>query len=165
MENLLTLGYTLSYRLEGMAMATDYKNFLGLEYPDCTACRVEAWTYPLSESKEKEAKYKLLKFDRIRGMIHDAEIFSAAADDQGWDYNKPGQYLATAFVESNRTREEVEEAIAVLKDYHTALVAPKVEEVRRGRWFLEKADRVLRPVKKTLRSLSPRKGKSIIPSQ
>jgi hypothetical protein len=77
---------------------------------------VEAWTYPLSESKEKEAKYKLLKFDKIRGMIHDAEIFSAASNNQGWDYNKPGQYLAIALVESNRTSEEVEEAIAVLKD-------------------------------------------------
>jgi hypothetical protein len=116
MDDLLTLGYTLSYRLEGMAMATDYKNLLGLEYPDCTACIVEAWTYPLYESKEKEAKHKLLKFEKIKDMIQDAAIFSAAADGQGYDYDKPEEYLAIALVESNRTREEVEEAIGVLKD-------------------------------------------------
>jgi hypothetical protein len=132
MENLLTLGYTLSYRLESMAMATDYKNLLGLEYPDCPACRVEAWTNPLSESKEKEAKYKLLKFYNINDMIHDAEIFSAPAGDQGWNYNKPRQYLAIALVESNRTTEEVEEAIAVLKDCKSSYYINYVSQLTVG---------------------------------
>ncbi|KAI9860324.1 MAG: hypothetical protein M1813_006213 [Trichoglossum hirsutum] len=133
MDDLLTLGYTLSYRLEGMTMATNYKDFLSLDYLDCAACGIEAWTYPLYESKEKEAKQKLSRFRVIGGMIQEAKIFSAAADGQGYDYDKPGKYLAIALVESNKTRKEVEEAIGVLKDLHTKMIAPRVEEVRRGR--------------------------------
>jgi hypothetical protein len=116
MDDLLTLGYTLSYRLDGMTMATNYKDFLSLDYLDCAACGIEAWTYPLYESKEKEAKQKLSRFRVIGGMIQEAKIFSAAADGQGYDYDKPGKYLAIALVESNKTRKEVEEAIGVLKD-------------------------------------------------
>jgi hypothetical protein len=116
MDDLLTLGYTLSYRLEGMTTATKYKDFLGLDYLDCAAYRIEAWKYPLYESKEKEAEQKLSRFRVIGGMIRKARIFSAAVDGQGYDYDKPGNYLAIALVESNKMREEVEEAIGVLKD-------------------------------------------------
>ncbi|KAI9780355.1 MAG: hypothetical protein M1839_006778 [Geoglossum umbratile] len=110
MDDLLTLGYTLSYRLEGMTMAKNYKDFLGLDYLDCPACRIEAWTYPLYESKEKEAKLKLSRFEVIGGMIREAKIFSSAVDGQGYDYDKPGKYLAIALVESNKTTKQVEEA-------------------------------------------------------
>ncbi|KAI9766002.1 MAG: hypothetical protein M1840_007009 [Geoglossum simile] len=45
MDDFLTLGYALSYRLEGMMVATNYKYFLRLNYHDCIFCNVEAWTY------------------------------------------------------------------------------------------------------------------------
>jgi hypothetical protein len=103
-------------------------------------------------------------------MIHKVKIFSSALDGQGYDYDKLEEYLAIAFVESKKTRNEVEQAISILKDrkslhlhwlltvtdnetVHTAMIAPKVEAVRRGRWFLDNADRILKPVKKTLRSI------------
>ncbi|KAI9763102.1 MAG: hypothetical protein M1840_000914 [Geoglossum simile] len=164
MDDLLTLGYTLSYRLESMAMATSYKDFVGLSYPDCASCGIEAWTDPLYESNEREAKEKLSRYREARDMIHAAKIFSAASDGQGYTYLKPRDYLAIAFVESGRTKREVEQAIGALKELHTAILAPKVEAVRRGRWFLDKAGQILKPVKKTLRSLSPRKRGSVIPS-
>ncbi|KAI9859997.1 MAG: hypothetical protein M1813_006344 [Trichoglossum hirsutum] len=151
MDALLTLGHTLSYRLEGMTMATYYKDFLGLDYPDCTSCNVEAWSYPLY--KEQEEREKLAIYRKIKNMIHDVRIFSAASDGQGYDYDKPEEYLAIALVESRKTRNEVEQTVSVLEDLHTAILAPKVEEIRRGRWFLDKADQVLILIKKTLRSV------------
>ena len=42
MDDLLTFDYILSYRLEGMTMATNYKNFLSLDYLDCAICSIEA---------------------------------------------------------------------------------------------------------------------------
>ncbi|KAI9760570.1 MAG: hypothetical protein M1840_002385 [Geoglossum simile] len=162
MDGLLALGYTLSYRLEGMTMATNYKDFLGLDYPDCASCCIEAWTFPLYESKEKEAKEKLAKYAEVKLMIKAAKIFSTAADGQGYDYDKPEEYLAIAFVESGKSKNEVEQAIAVLKGLHTTLITPKVQEVRRGRWFVDKANQILKPVKKTLRSISPRKRRSLL---
>ena len=48
------------------------------------------------------------------------------------------------------------------KIVHDAILDPKVDEVRRGRWFRDKADQILAPVKKTLRPISPRKRKYII---
>ncbi|KAI9784474.1 MAG: hypothetical protein M1839_002130 [Geoglossum umbratile] len=162
MDGLLTLGYTLSYRLEGMTMATNYKDFLGLDYPDCDSCCIEAWTFPLYESKEKEAKEKLAKYAEVKRMIKAAKIFSTAADGQGYDYDKPEEYLAIAFVESGKSKNEVEQTIAVLKGLHTTLITPKVQEVRRGRWFVDKANQILKPVKKTLRSMSPQDFLAII---
>ncbi|KAH0566222.1 hypothetical protein GP486_000369 [Trichoglossum hirsutum] len=114
-DGMLALGYILSYRLEGMTMATNYKDFLSLDYPDCTSCCVEAWIFPLYESKEKEAKEKLAKYREAKSMIKAAKIFSTAADGQGYDYDKPEEYLAIAFVESGKSKNEVEQAIAVLK--------------------------------------------------
>jgi len=61
MDALLTLGSTLSYRMDCMAMGTYYKKVLGLDYPDCTSCCVEAWTYPLYASKQQEGKEKCRK--------------------------------------------------------------------------------------------------------
>jgi hypothetical protein len=116
MDALLTLGYTLSYRLDCMTMGTYYKDILGLDYPDCTSCSIEGWTYPLYESKQQEAKEKLSRYDKIKSLISAANIFSAASDGQGYDYDKPEEYLAIALVESQKTREEVEQAISILKD-------------------------------------------------
>ena len=116
MDELLTLGYTLSYRLNNMTRATSYKDILGLDYLDCTACSVEGWTYPLYASKQKEAKEKLSRYNTYRGLIHVAKIFSTASDGQGYYYTKPEQYLAIAFVESQRTRGELEQAISTLQN-------------------------------------------------
>ncbi|KAI9759328.1 MAG: hypothetical protein M1840_003376 [Geoglossum simile] len=107
-DSMLALRYILSYRLEGMTMATNYKDFLSLDYPDCTSCCVEAWTFPLYKSKEKEAKEKLAKYREAKSMIKVVKIFSTAVDGQGYDYNKPEEYLAIAFVESRKSKNEVE---------------------------------------------------------
>jgi hypothetical protein len=116
MDALLTLGDTLSYRLDCMTTGTYYKDLLGLDYPDCTSCSVEGWTFPLYESRQKEAKQKLFRYNKIKSLISDANIFSAASNGQGYDYDKGEDYLAIAFVESLKTWEEVEAAVSILKD-------------------------------------------------
>ena len=116
MDDLLVLGYTLTYRLDVMAMATCYKNILGLNYPDCASCSVEHWTYPFYESKQQDAKEKLAKCTMIRRMIHSAKIISAASVDQWYNYNKPVEYLAIALIESQKSEYEVTQSICILHD-------------------------------------------------
>ena len=177
-DALLTLGYTLSYRLEAMTMASYYKDFLGLDYPDCTSCSIEAWTYPLHDSVQEEAKEKVSRFRKTTSLLNAAKIFSAPSEGQGYGYIKPRQYLAIALVESGKTSDEIEQAIGMLKDgkslfvhrpsnatdneiVHSAILAPQVEAVRRAPWFRDRAGQILKPVKKRLRSVSPRKRKSV----
>ena len=116
MDVLLGLGYALSNKLDGMTVATSYKDLLGLKYPDCSSCNVAAWTYPLHAFRDQEAKEKLSTYTEIRRLIRAAKIFSVASDGQGYNYEKPAEYLAIIFVESGRTRDEIEHCIGVLKD-------------------------------------------------
>jgi len=104
------------YRLDGMTMATNYKDFLGLDYLYCASCIIQAWTYPFYESNQQEAKEKLSRYSKIKSLIYAAKIFNAASDGHGYDYDKPEEYLAIAFVESKKTRDKVEQAISILKD-------------------------------------------------
>ena len=115
-DALLKLGYTLSYRLDGMTMATGYKDLLGLDYLDCSSCDVAVWTHPLHDSKQQEVKEKLSRYRKIVSLIRAAKNFSAASIGQGYNYEKPGEYLAIAFVESGRTKGEIEHGICILKD-------------------------------------------------
>ena len=183
LEDLLILGSTLKYRLDSMAHATDYKDILGIDYVDCNACPVEGWINPLSESKEPDAKAKLHKYDFIYSLVNDARLFSEPLDGQGWAYSKPQKYLAIVLVESRTSDEEIKEALKTLKTsksfisascaipqltattVRTEYLAPKIDEVRRGRWFRDTAAQLLKPVQKTLRSISPqRKRRSIVTS-
>lgn len=115
MDDLLDLGSTLSYRLDGMAYATYLKDILGLDYPDCHAYEIESWTYPLYESSQQEAKDKLRRYNITYKFINDARLFSSPLTGQGWPYSKPKHYLAIALVESRKSTEEVVEAINILK--------------------------------------------------
>jgi hypothetical protein len=115
MDDLLHLGSTLSYRLYSMAHATYYKDCLSLDYPDCNAFEIESWTDPLYESNQQEAKEKIRRYDNAYDLIFDAGLFSAPLEDQGWSYSKPKHYLAIALVESLKSKEEVVEAINILK--------------------------------------------------
>ena len=115
MDDLLDLGTALSYRLDSMAQATYYKDVLGLDYPDCNACEVEGWTHPLYASDQPEAKEKLRRFNITRNFIDDAKLFSGPVGSQGWDYDKPEHYLAMALIESRMSKDEVAEAISILK--------------------------------------------------
>lgn len=116
MDDLLDLGTALSYRLDGMAQATYYKDILGLDYLNCNACEVEGWTHPLYYAYDKpEAKEKLRRFDIICEFISDAKLFSSPVGGQGWDYDKPEHYLAIALIESRMSKDDVVEAISILK--------------------------------------------------
>ena len=84
MDALLTLGYTLSYRLDSMTLATYYKDILELDYPGCASCSVEAWTSPLYESNQPEARDKLSRHSKIQSLIQDAKILCVASDSQGY---------------------------------------------------------------------------------
>ncbi|MCJ1411380.1 hypothetical protein MMC19_005468 [Ptychographa xylographoides] len=68
-----------------------------------------------------------------------------------------------ALIESGKSEEQVIEAVSILK---AADLASTVDEVRRGRWFRDKAAQILKPVKRTLRSISPqRKRRSLLTSE
>ncbi|KAI9780270.1 MAG: hypothetical protein M1839_006830 [Geoglossum umbratile] len=78
-------------------MATYYKDFLGLDYPDWASYSVERG---------------LILFTKSTGEC-------ATADGQEYGYNKPKEYLTVALVEGRKTRNDFERAISVLKDLHT----------------------------------------------
>jgi hypothetical protein len=115
-DSLLTWGYTLNYRLGAMDMATRYKDFLGLDFPDCTSFCITGWTHPLYESKEPDAKEKIMRYSQIHGMVHSAKIFGCATDGYWYHYAKPEEYLAIVFFECYNTNAEIEQAINRLEN-------------------------------------------------
>jgi hypothetical protein len=101
-----------------MQLATNYKDFLGLDFPDCHEFCVEGWKDPLhiaaSSQKSREARAKLEREQEIRDMIQGKSIFFEPSGDQGWPYSKPPIYFAIALAESKMTEDQVEEALSKL---------------------------------------------------
>ena len=98
-----------------MAYATYYKDILDLNYPDCNACEIESWTYPLSASTQQVAKENFRKYDDNYAFITKTGLFSAPITGQGWPCSKRKHYLAMALIESGKSEEQVIEAVSILK--------------------------------------------------
>ena len=108
----------LSYRIDSDKIATEYKNILGLEYPDCHKVNVQAWQGDMRQLEGPYAHDKLeTKLGRssfIHGRLHDARVIDGPATWQGRGYSKPTHYLAIVFVENSLSKEEVEKAISTM---------------------------------------------------
>jgi hypothetical protein len=97
-------------------LATEYKDFLGLEFPDCAMYDVDAWNNRCySEKRQKDetgqiAREKISRFQEISLLVtREPRIFGAALlTEQGLSYSKPRVYLTIALVESSMSLTEVE---------------------------------------------------------
>lgn len=104
---------TLAYRLGLMSLATAYKNLIGLEFRDCENFDFESWQDSLlrSAGTSAEARDRWQKFGDYSDLINRAPVFDPPTAQQGWDYNKPNDYLAASFAESDLTPDQVKESI------------------------------------------------------
>lgn len=107
---------TLAYRLGVTSLASAYKNLLGLEFCDCENFDHQSWQESLlcATRTSAEARDRWENYDTYLGMIHQAPVFDMPTAGQGWYYNKPNEYLAASFVESNLTIDQVKEAIKTI---------------------------------------------------
>ena len=109
-------GY-LTYRLEGMKAASEYKNIMGMDFVDCHQFDFESWRRSARDGAGRKAprgqSEKYLKYVSCRHIIDGANLFSKPISGQGWDYTKPYEYLAAACVECGLDEETVK--MGVLK--------------------------------------------------
>lgn len=107
---------TLAYRLGLMSLASAYKNLVGLKFCDCENFDYESWQESLlcAIDTSAEARDRWQKFSTYSEMIHQAPVFDPPTAQQGWHYNKPNDYLAASFAESNLTTDQVKEAMKII---------------------------------------------------
>ena len=109
-------GY-LTYRLESMKAASEYKNIMGMDFVDCHEFDFESWESSARDGAGGKAargrSEKWLKYVSYRYIIDGADLFSKPIADQGWEYTKPYEYLTAACVECGLDEETVK--MAVLK--------------------------------------------------
>lgn len=82
-------------------VATICKNLLQLPIEDAHLFDAWAWQLKLEPNEQWE------RFSRIHDAIHDASVFGHPAPHQGFFFAKPTEYLAIAFVKSDRPMEQV----------------------------------------------------------
>ncbi|KAG7006444.1 hypothetical protein G7Y79_00014g036190 [Physcia stellaris] len=124
--HLHMLQAALRYRLAVMKLASEYKDLLGLSYPDCDAFDVESWRDVTSTedrtSSPRQSNTMWKKFNQYLTLIVEATIFDTPASRAGWYYRKPQEYLAIAFVESGLGVDDVKKAIQRILIVKTAQV-------------------------------------------
>ncbi len=115
------LRLTLLHRLNLMKWATGFKNFLGLDFPDCDRFDVDEWELAVAKrSGQDTTKYDL--FDQCRGKIRHAQIFPLPPTHSNHghilslSYPKGTEYLAAVFAESGFSLLQIDEALARLAD-------------------------------------------------
>ncbi|MCJ1410049.1 hypothetical protein MMC19_004134 [Ptychographa xylographoides] len=156
-EILEKLAGALQYRLYIiMDRATDYKDRLGLVFPDCRDCDVEVEKPKVVTDPEKQFKYS-----KIRKMLHERELFDIPCGNDGHAYSKGVNYLTLALVKSEWSRERVEEALEVLEKLRVRLSRYDIT-VRTLRFWEDRGVRELlgtiaKSTQIRLRSLSPTK--------
>ncbi|KAI9709167.1 MAG: hypothetical protein M1812_007752 [Candelaria pacifica] len=104
----------LSYRINSDKLATEYKNILHLDFPDCHEVDVIAFQrkFVLLDPGCREnpgSKYNM--FEAFHRLIFHAMVFEGPARWQGYYHTKSANYLAIAFVENKLSQIDVEEAI------------------------------------------------------
>ena len=108
-------GY-LTYRLESMKAASEYKNIMGMDFVDCNEFDFESWERSARDVAGEKAVRgtgeKWLKYVSYRYIIDGADLFSKPLGDQGWEYTKPYEYLAAACVECGLDEENVKMGVS-----------------------------------------------------
>lgn len=97
----------LRFRLETiMSRATEYKDRLGIPFPDCSECDVEKYKVYISKDKGKNAK-----FYQICRMVLNSELFDGSGEHEGFPYDKGDDYLSMVFCESGWNAQRIKEGI------------------------------------------------------
>ncbi|KAI9760854.1 MAG: hypothetical protein M1840_002187 [Geoglossum simile] len=160
----------LAYRLSSMELATDYKDYLSLTFPDCNSYDHEAWLGDLCLECRQQgppgqaARERLRYYEDVQSRVGDSQIFDPALPDQGLSYSKPDNYLAVAMCSSNLSLLQVAEALAklqTLKAVKMAKLFDKVERKRTLKMFFSNTFEKCSTLGKRFRSRSPEKGKSV----
>ena len=103
-------GY-LTYRLESMKAASEYKNVMGMDFVDCNDFDLGSWERSARDVAGGKAARgtgeKWLRYLSFIDIIVDSDLFSKPIADQGWEYTKPFEYLAAACVECGLDEETV----------------------------------------------------------
>ncbi|KAL8960801.1 MAG: hypothetical protein Q9193_002553 [Seirophora villosa] len=157
------LHLTLLHRMNLMRSATAFKNFLGLDFPDCNQFDVDEWLRSVPyDLGQDTSKYDL--FDDCRSKVRDARIFPLPPTTAchghllSLSYPKGTEYLAAMFTESGLSPLQIDEALArliQLTENHIELhLSGTVKYDRTVRDTLKIA---FNSVGRQLRSPSPRK--------
>ncbi|MCJ1401666.1 hypothetical protein MMC11_004883 [Xylographa trunciseda] len=106
-QELEYLSAALIYRLKTIiARATEYKDRLGLDYPDCHECDVWEYASRISKDPETEARNSEIAY-----MIRDRELFDEPSNEESHDFGKGCSYLAIVLTESKWSTSQIEVAL------------------------------------------------------
>jgi hypothetical protein len=107
---LENLAGSLQYRLSTIIdRATEYKDHLGLDFPDCRDC--EMYTYEAAISKDK---IRSARHNEIYKLFADYDLFDRPEDHEGMRYEKGNMYLISALTNSDRDRVRIKQALDTL---------------------------------------------------
>lgn len=157
------LAGALRYRLVKMiARATEYKDRLGIEFPDCRQVDVEPLMKQMKIDHDTTTRHSA-----IRSMVFGARLFDGPQGHEGMPYVKGGAYLALVFLHSGWSRSKIEDALTELIKVKEA-TSPLEVTMRTFRlWEVpelrDMIETLAQSFGKRLRSQSPteRKGQSL----
>jgi hypothetical protein len=96
-----------------MDLATDYKDFLELKFPDCH--NVCPWEW-FKEHHNPSRIDKLRRFQEINSDIAALRLFTTS-DGRTLAYPKPREYLAVALVESGLSMDDIRKRVNSLHTF------------------------------------------------
>ncbi|KAI4185107.1 MAG: hypothetical protein LQ346_005984 [Caloplaca aetnensis] len=118
------LRLTLTYRMEMMYLASEYKSMMGLDFPDCDMFDFDEWERSDLQGGKGKAKQEDDKkynfFLSCQTKVYRAKLFPDAPLIEGHglllslSYTKPNNYLAVALAESGLGPDAVSAAVARL---------------------------------------------------
>ena len=149
----------LTYRLTQTKLTSDYKVTLGINFVDCNDFDYQKWVEEtLQERGARVPKRSSLKRQHqaeCLQMIRAANTFDPPTTEQGWEYMKPQEYLAAAFVDSGLNIEDSRDAIATMVADQAKRVEPPKEKVHHVATVRTGGSRILSTLGKSMRSAWP----------
>lgn len=113
------LRLTLLHRLNLMKWATVFKNFLGLDFPDCNRFDFDQWVMAVPWRRGQDTSKNDL-FEQCRGKVRSARILPVPPRHSNHghllslSYPKETDYLGAMFTESGLSPLQIDEALARL---------------------------------------------------
>ena len=153
---LEVLAGSLQYRLIAiMDKATEYKDRLGLDFPDCRDCDPTTYKYTI---KDQLLDKQLQDIDSMRA---DYDFFDTPEEHEGMPYNKGNMYLRLAFATSGWSNERVGQAMAAIMEMKSRLsvvyLTMRFLRFREERTVWEMIGTIAKSTKRRVRSMSPSK--------
>ena len=121
-QDLELLAKALRYRLKSIvSRATEYKNYLGLDFPDCAEHdSANIWRKPDPNLAMEYRREQL--FNRIAG----AHIFDDPVGGEGYDYDKGVNYLALALAQTSWDIPTISQKLDELACLHQSQSKPHI---------------------------------------